>query len=353
MSPPANSRPLVAQGSALARLYARATTRSAQPVDDDLVEAGVPLVVIEQRDTYGSYGDAPPDARSVDPAAVFDAGLTFAWLRTEFGPIAAWFLSERYASREDLRQLRLILFRLHAEQQALDLVLKFIRRGRLLYEPGSDAGDALELYLNDLTRDIDRPSSHGAGQREILAAVAAAEAVVDRDPAALLGRLEGVRRQIGRKLERYERERSGIRTINTYNVSEGGKLTVDQQNITGGTFYGPVVGKIVAERIERSFNTINQVSSPPLKEALTRLHDEVKEVAAEMGETNQGDPETLTAALETFAEQAAKDKPLGEILRGAGKEIVEAAKAISDRAGPVLTTVNSVLKIVGVAALAL
>jgi hypothetical protein len=350
VAPPPKELPIVAQGPRLARLYGRATTardRAASDQEARLVEAAAPVVVVETL----SF-EPPRDASVVDAEKVYGAQLAFVWLKTSFGLVGTWILGYGNASGRDLRLLRLALFRLHVEKEALDVILKQIRRGQLPYQPGDDRSDDLERYLNEMTRLLGRRERFEAPQAALVETIGAAEKVVYRDPEELLGRLEGARMQIRRKVERYERERTAIRTVNVYHVDEGGTLNMDQQNISGGTFYGPVTNKIVADRLEGSFNTITNAGvSDDLKEALTVLHQEVKELVGTMGQRQEGDPERLTSALETFAEQATKEKPLAEVVRAAGREIVDAGKAVAEHAAPVLGAVNAALGILGIAGL--
>jgi hypothetical protein len=349
-------RPLMLQGSHLAELYARATVRwSGDPSPDTgLVEDGVPLVVIGLDDQ--ELPELPESVRLIDPANVHGASLGFTWLRTQHGTIGAWLLAYGSASREQLRSLRVCLLRLHAERQVLDLVLKQIRRGRLRFDPEDDSGEALQEYLNQATRLIQREQFFGVSQSALLAAFDAAEGVIPAaDQAELLLQLDRARNQVRRKVEAYARDRAQIRTIKTVTVMQGGNyMEGSGQFITGGSFIGNVINKIAAQTIEDSFNTIaNSGVSGELKASLTALHDEVARLTSEL-ENRGASQETIedtARLLATFVEQATEKRPLQDVLVGAGKGLVDAAKAVSERVAPIAGAVGAVLKLLGVGAL--
>ena len=345
---------LMAQGSPLARLYCRASSHrsTSAPVLPELVQDGSPVCVVE----LGRYEDVEPpdDAVIVDESQVGGISAWFTWIRTGVGAVGTWFIGPQPPiSTTNLRTLRLALLRLHSEQEALDLVLKHIQRGDLPYAPRTPAGDQLEDYLNQMIHLLRRDSRFSVAQRELIAALAASGAGAAKDPDELLDRLKGARRQILRQVENYERERQAQRPVTVYSVEEGGVLKVEQQNISGGTFYGPVINSIVAGKIDRSFDTVVNSSAPDdLKRALGSLHDEARMTVAAMTDSQQGEANRLTDALTTFSEHAVKDRPLQEVVRAAGREILEAAKIVAARAEPILGAVNTVLGILGIAGLA-
>jgi hypothetical protein len=348
-------RPLLMQGRNLARLYEQASTRSASTPNGSglgLVESGMPLIVVEfERDEVKTL----PAVRLVDPAKTQGAQLAFAWVKTERGTIAAWLLGRGSASPQQLRSLRLCLLRLHAEREALDLTLRQLRRGRVSFDPDSKAGDALQDYLNRATRVVQRDWAGGVSQSAILDAFdAAANVLRPEDRTDLAERLENSRNQVLRKLKAYEAKRAYVREIHALTYVEGDLVEHNEQIITGSTIIGNITNKVAAEKIENSFNTVaNSGASAELKEALTLLNDEVKTLIRQM-EDEGGQPEQVADVanlVETFTKQATEKRPLKEVLLAAGKGLVDAAKAVSERVTPIAGAVSAVLKLVGVAAL--
>jgi len=343
--------PLVAQGPALADLYHRGSSKLAPGSADEgrgLVEAGAPLAVVELDERPA----LPRRAVVIEPESVQGTFLAFTRVRTTLGVVGCWFLARHSAEPGYVRTLRLTLLRLHAEQETLDLVLKHLQRGTLEFKPGTEAGELVEAYLNEMTKTLGKFERFRAPQAKIVSALAEADRVAYRNSDELMNRLSGVRAQIRQKIAKYEEERRAVRSVPVFNVEEGGVLTVNEQNISGGTFYGPVVNQVVADHIEKSFNTINQAAvDEDLKQALMVLHEEVKQLTGDMTAQGEGDPARLAEAMETFTDQATKEKPFGEVVRAAGREIVDAVSGFAERATPVLRAVNAVLGLVGVAAL--
>ena len=148
---PGSERPLISQGRRLARRYAKATTRTPTSESGKLVDAGRPVVIVEMGP--GERFAPPVDARRLKPDLVGESQLAFMWLRSDLGPVPTWILKAG-PYRDRTRSLRLCLSRLHSEQQALDVVLRFLQREWLRYVPGSEAGDRLTRYLDDATARV-------------------------------------------------------------------------------------------------------------------------------------------------------------------------------------------------------
>lgn len=348
------SRPLVQQGRHLAQLYEQASTISAgsgnQPVTG-LVESGMPVVIVEyERDEVVHL---PKGVRMLDPGKAHGAQLGFAWISTVKGSVATWFISQGSSSEAQLRSLRLCLMRLHAEQEALDIVLRQIRRRRLSFQPGTESGDNFESYLNRATRVVQHDWTSGISQSAVLDAMNAADYVMHpADHAGFMAQLEGVRNQVRRKIEDYQQRRGYGREVRaiTYNVN-GDLVENNQQIIHGGYFAGNVVNKIAAERMENSLNTVvNSDASPTLKEALTALKGEVDSLVRQL----ERDPATrdqlehVANLFETFSEQSIQKRPLKDVLIATGRGLVDVAKQFSEKITPIAQAVSAVLGILGI-----
>ena len=379
--------PLVAQGRRLARLYEFATTtrRNWGSRKQDLVEDGTPLLVMEMAD--GEPYSVPAQATHVDPNEIGGARAAFLWLKVAPGKVPVWLLGRGDATATHLRSLRLCLLRLHAEQQALDLVLKQLQRRTITYVPDDDPGSISE-YLNEATRRIGRAGWGGISQEAIRDAAYAAESVNYNDAVGLGDRLEGARRQVAAKTEAYWRERTAPRTTQVFQT-QGGNVTVTNEQFNfSGTFHGTVVGKVSAQSIDNSFNTTVATSdaAPELKDALKELHEQVKGLLSDVGAlegeapgpgpsepaapgpstarepsddatapTAPGDEaggvldaDLVREYLETLTKQAVSSKPVKGFIEVAAKGLVDAAKLVVSRAGPIVTAVSTVLKLVGV-----
>jgi hypothetical protein len=388
--------PLATQGRRLAKLYEFATTarKHRDSRAPRLVEDGLPMLVVELAD--GEPFPVPAEASSVDPGQIGGARAAFIWLMSSAGRLPVWFLNRGEASEAHIRSLRLCLLRLHAEQQSLDLVIKQLRRGSIQYVRDDDPG-GLSDYLNQATKRISRPTWGGISQSAIVDAFGAAEPVRYDDSAGLMDRLEGARRQVAEKVDAYWRERTATRISQVFNTTGGTVNVANEQFNFSGTFNGTVVGKVEAQTIDNSFNTVAaSAASPELKEALKELHEQVKgmlkDVGAVTGEAASpptptapaGTPATagtapdagggatpgapapagtspapagsgavldadeVMAYLEQLTKQAIATKPVKGFLEAAAKGLVDAAKLVASRAGPITAAVTTVLKLVGV-----
>jgi hypothetical protein len=224
-----------------------------------------------------------------------------------------------------------------------------IARGELVYEAGTDAGEALEAYLNATTNFLNREHWRGISGSAILFALdATANAANTAQRAVLDRRLEGVRLQIARKVQKYQadrEERVGITTITVM-----GDYVGKEQKIYGGTFHGPVVNAVAAERIEGSFNvTTASGASDEVKEQLKVLHTEVAKLVEAMTTQGFGDPEEVVNNLETFSRQAVEKRPLRQVLEVTGRALIDTAKFVAQSAAPIATAVSAIMKATGMA----
>jgi len=230
---PSITNALLFQGHALARLYARATLEVRSPqrqkVADGLVEAGDPLMLIEVNDNEVSIEQHPSGFISVNPGAVFGARLYFGRIKVNTSIIATWLLFANSASRSQIRSLRLCLMRLHAEQVALDLVLKQIQRGRLLNPTTEAEVGKLDHYFNRSTRLINREMWGQVSQSAILEAFDAAQMVIPpANRKNLVDRYDGARRQVWEKVDLYQIRRATARvvSVNVINLEPGDKTNL-------------------------------------------------------------------------------------------------------------------------------
>jgi hypothetical protein len=245
---------LVRQGHRLAKLYCHATAVKSTPealtAQEKFVEDGRPLVIIEFEES--ELQELPTQAQVVDLHMGGGVTLAFTWLKTPAGLIGTWFVRHVSMYMDPLRRLRLCLLRLHAEREVLDSVIRQMHRGRIPFEPQTDAGDYLESYLNRATAVIQREERFGVSQSAILDAYDAAESV--NRPATLTGladRLAGARTQVLRKVEKYERARGESRLVTASEVTivHGDQIKVDridrsQVGAIGSDVEGTVSGRL-------------------------------------------------------------------------------------------------------------
>jgi hypothetical protein len=360
-TPLVKSKPLITQGPQLAALYSRATSRHAngpQPAKaDPLVEPGNPVLLIETLDFNASR---PPGGVSViDAGKVLGANLAFAWLKTQWGEVATWILSQGAASPDQLRSLRLCLLRLHAEQEVLDQILKQMDSTRIVFKPRTALGDRLEDYLNRATRVINRSGWSRIDQSAILEAFDAAIAVRPDAGRSLLARYTGARQEVLRKAEEFRQRREASRIRTVIRVGKGGTVVKAEgsgQVIVNSKIAGDVINNAHAT-ITDSFNKFasDHPADDELKQQVTLLQAKVKELTAALASTNPQDTQLIADNAATFIEEAGKEKPRVGTLQSTGQAIVDAATKAAKTVGqvasvvaPIAGAVASILKVFGV-----
>lgn len=123
-----------------------------------------------------------------------------------------------------------------------------------------------------------------------------------------------------------------------------------RQVITGGTFHGPVINVVDAQRIENSFNSFAK-SNPEedLKSAVEKLHQDVAQLIEATASDEAKDK--VVSDLESFAQETAKSKPNETVLAATARGLIAAAKTVGEMVEPVTNAVKGVLGILGLVGL--
>jgi hypothetical protein len=146
-------------GKPLARAYAAASTTTSRDdpikLEDWWVQSGPPLlfVIVESEE----YVYLPPRSREVTIPPELDFQLDYCLIPFAGKQIRTWVLTLNPQS--DLvaaRTLRLYLTRLNAEHECLRIVLRHIENGRISVSRGTEPSEALQFYLNEVTKRISR-----------------------------------------------------------------------------------------------------------------------------------------------------------------------------------------------------
>jgi hypothetical protein len=181
------------------------------PIDQPmrrLVSPGAPLLLFE-------YGDhereaLPADARQVDPARLGGLDLRFRWIEYRRRELGVWFLAQDEAKRALARRLRIGLFRLHAEHQALRTVLSLLLNGTLTYTRGTPEAAMFEAYFPASMQILGLGEHAGFSAAALQEVISAYQAVVNPDEQALLAeRLDQVQRQTRVRVAEYSRAAAG------------------------------------------------------------------------------------------------------------------------------------------------
>jgi hypothetical protein len=347
----AEARPVIRQGNALARLFARATTprRAGDGLKRamNLVEAGTPLIVVEL-DAECEWPNEPAGFTVVEPEKIGGAALHFGRLATPFGAVPLWIL-QAGADRAQGRLLRLCLLRLHAEQEALDLMIKQMKRGRIPRDgPVADdttarVTDLLDRYFNEKTRLLKREEWHGLSQSAVLAAFDAAESVT---PASTrLTRAQGyagARQQVWKKLEDYAARRAAIREVKITYVQKGGTV-VETQYTTNVSGTGNIVN--VAQYMSDVKNSVNNnlagsEANDQVRDLLTQLTQQLEAISTKV------EPKVLKQMgqdLTTLSAEVSSPEPRRKWYELTLNGLKEAAEAVGEIATPIIATVKKLV----------
>ena len=332
--------PLLFQGRHLAHLYRQATTKhGARSRLPRAVVDGQPMAMVILADgEWVRPLDPASGLTMVDRDSVGGATLGFARVAVRNTAVPTWFLGPGHSKALQLRALRTSLFRLHAEREALDGILKQLRRGTITYLPRSDAGDRLEDYLNTATRLVSREHWMGHSSAAIQQAFDASESAERPvDFLDLSERLAGARRQVALKVRRYVLTKSSRRVYSTIQI--GGTVMDNRINISRSTVFDT---NILQGRMDNVLNTLSQSSAnDELKRAINTLADEVTQLVGALNDERVA--EETTARFELIVSQAQRPHPLADAVRSAAEGLVRVAETVGHLAAPVAAAVKAVL----------
>jgi len=322
--------------SHLPKLYLQSTTKTTflqEGVPPEWWIFGVrPLVLIEAepKDSLG----LPRRARriSVEPYML----LGCFQLRVQGTVWPVWVIKHTVEGGEwDLRMLRLQLLRLNAENQCLLGVLRVLdkRKDDILLKRGTTASELLQRFFRDSLRRISRTSNRAhkiiGGDFEQLARTSI-DALKPGDRKALLKylRLIGIRYNIYRNVESYT-ESGGIVVKETHIHADQGQVTV--------------IGKLVANKIENSFN---QAMQAPVNDALKNELRQLRQLLSGLLKKLPKDQaDTVARDFSDLTEEATSKKPRKVRLEVTGKGLIEAAKACAEFVAPITKTVKAIISL--------
>lgn len=343
---PMNSNKLIKQGAALARLYARGTISSNNTKicrAQELVEAGNPLIVLELKSHEADFPLVPEGFVCIPDDKALGANLAFGRVRTRSGIVNTWILQQGKATKEQARSLRLCILRLHAEQEALDLTLKQLKRKRLIIPNKQEIVDEYDNYFNKKTRLINRTSYGGISQSAVLAAFDASEQITS--PATrqnLINRYENARSQVWKKLEDYQIRRGAIRVISVTNVTTG-DLTVEKNVTINANGTGNIIN--VAEFMSNVTNTVTNnleksTSTDDVKELMKQLADQITAISSQI---DPKQTQRMGSDLQTLSNEMAQPEPRRAWYQLSIEGLKEAAMAVGEIATPIIATLEKLM----------
>jgi hypothetical protein len=185
---------LARAGDLVANDLLLATTATGATPDVAWLRGRKPRIVVEYDD--GEVSDPP--AHMDAPGFDFDAGIELTHRHGEHA--SAWFVRARSGARMDIvRNLRLHLLRLHAEREALGVVLAAAHDDLLCADASAEPYRRLDRYLERATGFLNRTSVYGLSVTPLLdLAYEFDELVTPGRRATLLTYLSDVREHVRR-----------------------------------------------------------------------------------------------------------------------------------------------------------
>jgi hypothetical protein len=302
--------PLGQAGKLLAQSYMVAsTTTSRDPLimfEDWWVQSGPPLLFVIAQS--GETIALPPRSKVVTIPSFYEFQLVYCLVPFAGKQVRMWMV--KLHPKSDLvaaRTLRLYLLRLNAEHECLRLVLRQIENERISISRGTEESEALQYYLNQATRRINRWESRseelisGSGlsahtgngsQGEVYPEVAeiarSSEDLINPGRRhALLDRLRhaGIRKNVLRKMETYtdqwKQAPSGKRIVQIFGDVErmSGDFNVSGQNQQIGA-----VGSnahVHHVNVNQKWSQVREdIDLPKLAQELSLLLEELQEEAS-------------------------------------------------------------------------
>jgi hypothetical protein len=241
-----------------------------------------------------------------------------------------------------LRSLRICLLRLHARQEAMDGLISQLDAGRITYEPYTQSGDALSLYVRDALKEINRKvSGKQFSQSALLQAMDAASAVrTPGEEETRVAQLDRARGQIRDRMNAYLRRREAEREIKIFKEGSVSEIKIVNSQLNNVNF-------MVAKRIQDvRVGMESSTAKEEVKAAVGELASQAEALATKLPEDEATE---VAAAVETIAAEAQKDSPTTFLVKAAGGALVAAGTKVQEFAEPIAKAVETVFKLLKIA----
>jgi hypothetical protein len=264
--------------------------------------------------------------------------------------IRAWTvrLSEDY-SKTVVRGLRICFMRLHAEKEALTVILREILLGRLRPCRGSQSGDALQRYLLRAARMIARVHAAARALRPEIDGRAAAFEAAERG-----GHLEHLRDWLREAISSLDMRPNVVRTIEAlldndeFGMTEhlGGFTMIDKSVNVQGDNLGIVASELHIRSFQNSFNRVaSSDSSPDLKRVFGELQATLLEVTKRLPSAAA---QQVTDDFEGLCRESASTAPRKRRIKDYIETLLQGVKGAAEFAAPATAALHAVLVAFGI-----
>jgi hypothetical protein len=314
-------------------------------LDKSWLTAGRMLVLLEWPRSYW------PESEAITTVSQPLRGISLNHLKLWHGNrlINVWAMGVgRNAAPNDLRSLRIHLFRLHAEREILRQTLRLLAQGKLTVERGTDASDRLQRFLTQAVQALRKDVRYDVQQSEILhIAYGYDDLVAEGDVPSLQQSLSDARRHVSRLVEGYVADtlgQTGPLSVHIERAYLGEVISVSDQskNVRIGNVGGSITGIVgIDSTITDSFKRIETSDADEqLKALLAQLVAAVSEVVKRIPES------AATAAgrdLNDFTQEATSERPRKGVLEALGNGLKQAAELVGEIGGPVVKLVTAIV----------
>jgi hypothetical protein len=254
----------------------------------------------------------------------------------------------RHAAPDEVRTLRIHLFRLHAEREVLRQTLRLLAQGKLTVERGTDGSDRLQRYLTQAVQALRKDVRYGVQQSEILrVAYGYDELVGEGDLPSLQQSLSDARRNVSRLVEGYVTDtlgQTGPLSVHIERAYMGEVISVSDQSksVRIGHVGGSITGIVgIDSKIEDSFKRIETAqANEELKALLAQLVAAVSEIVTRLPESAAS---TAGRDLNDFTQEATSDHPRKGVLEAFGNGLKRTADLVGEIGAPVVKLVTAIV----------
>lgn len=345
----------------IARDYLQRSTRQVKKeslgIKDWWFTSGTPLLVVEY-EVGTDILELPKYVRYVQSDTLTSSNISASYMNVEFDgkEIGVWILGVKRleTDRKLLRNLRLNLFRLHAEIESIKQVFRLIVQKNIIISRNTEPTERLQRYLTDSIKLLSKETRYGVPQSVFLDIAQQGHDIISLgERGTLLYQLNDIRGQllgsIKDFLETKEPFREPIYGIshveNVTIITNGGKYVGQELNISNSTVGD--INQVAAESINNSFNKVAKSEvSDELKNKFKELSEQVAEMLKSLPEEKHDD---VTHNLEVLAKEATKKEPRKEWYELSANGLIEAANTVGEMAKPVIATIKAILPLLALA----
>ena len=347
----------------LAKHFLKSTTKTESvsktiPIENWWITPGLPILLIEDSYPY-KISDFPKHTILVKQEPEIKGDLYHSRIERSGKRFNVWFL--RYHKGKDdlenVRRIRMHLFRLHAERECMKQILRLIVKKKISPKAFSNASNRLQKYLLDSMRLLNKKARYGISQTNILKTVQRFDEIVNPgERISLLTQIEenlNIRKNVFNNLEKFivpSEDTNGLfHIIGNNNQVFVGK----EQKVRGNVMseYKIQIGDnakfsgdfIVAESIQNSFNKISSSdTSQEIKKKLTELSNSVLELCNHL---SNDEAKEVVRDMDSLIDEAISDKPRRKWYELSAEGLIDAAKSVGTVGKPVIDTTKAILQL--------